>query len=176
MIWGGIVYRIFATGAVVGVVGVFLAAVSRKREDRIAAMAALSFFVVYTSFHLYVRMNPRVLSFEGELTEQYRDSRVAPPLPTTCAYVFDTGEKKKRTVYWDSFTRNKYDEEIVPPGVKFAIELKLDGWNEEISADKSDAFLKLCSAIKQGLITFGGKTCHQLLKHLMHLKLVASHR
>lgn len=52
----------------------------------------------------------------------------------------------------------KYDEEIVPPGVKFAIELKLDGWNEEISADKSDAFLKLCSAIKQGLITFGGKT------------------
>lgn len=51
MIWGGIVYRIFATGAVVGVVGVFLAAVSRKREDRIAAMAALSFFAVYTSFH-----------------------------------------------------------------------------------------------------------------------------
>ena len=47
MIWDGIVYRIFATGAVVGVVGVFLAAVSRKREDRIAAMAALSFFVVY---------------------------------------------------------------------------------------------------------------------------------
>lgn len=113
MIWDGIVYRIFATGAVVGVVGVFLAAVSRKREDRIAAMAALSFFVVYTSFHLYALMNPRVLSFEGELTEQYRDSRVAPPLPTTCAYVFDTGEKKKRTVYLDSFTRNKYDEEIV---------------------------------------------------------------
>lgn len=52
----------------------------------------------------------------------------------------------------------KYDEEIVPPGIKFAIELKLDGWNEELSADKSDAFLKLCSAIKQGLITFGGKT------------------
>ncbi len=47
MIWDGIVYRIFATGAVVGVVGVFLAAVSRKREDRIAAMVALSFFVVY---------------------------------------------------------------------------------------------------------------------------------
>lgn len=100
MIWDGIVYRIFATGAVVGVVGVFLAAVSRKREDRIAAMVTLSFFVVYTSFHLYVLMNPRVLSFEGELTRQYRDSRVAPPLPTTCAYVFDTGEKKKRTVFW----------------------------------------------------------------------------
>lgn len=58
-------------------------------------------------------MNPRVLSFEGKLTEQYRDSRVAPPLPTTCAYVFDMGEEKKRTVYLDSFTRNKYDEEIV---------------------------------------------------------------
>ena len=32
-------------------------------------MAALSFFVVYTSFHLYVRMNPRVLSFEGGIDE-----------------------------------------------------------------------------------------------------------
>ena len=100
MIWDGIVYRIFATGAVVGVVGVFLAAVSRKREDRIAAMAALSFFVVYTSFHLYVLMNPRVLSFEGKLTEQYRDSRVAPPLPTTCAYVFDTGRRKNEPCIW----------------------------------------------------------------------------
>ena len=76
-------------------------------------MVALSFFVVYTSFHLYALMNLHVLSFEGELTRQYRDSRVAPPLPTTYAYVFDTGEKKKRTVYLDSFTRNKYDEEIV---------------------------------------------------------------
>ena len=38
---------------------------------------------------------------------------MAPPLPTTYAYVFDTGEEKKRIVYLDSFTRNKYDKEIV---------------------------------------------------------------
>lgn len=52
----------------------------------------------------------------------------------------------------------KYDEEIVPPGVKFSIELKLDGWNNEITSDQSDAFLKVCAALKQGLITFGGKS------------------
>ncbi len=52
----------------------------------------------------------------------------------------------------------KYDEEIVPPGVKFSIELKLDGWDNEITSDQSDAFLKVCAALKHGLITFGGKT------------------
>lgn len=100
MIWDGIVYRIFATGAVVGVVGVFLAAVSRKREDRIAAMVALSFFVVYTSFHLYVRMNPSVLSFEGELTRQYRDSRVAPPLPQHVRMYLTRGRRKNEPCIW----------------------------------------------------------------------------
>ena len=60
MIWDGIVYRIFATGAVVGVVGVFLAAVSRKREDRIAAMVALSFFCrVYFVLSVCADESPR---------------------------------------------------------------------------------------------------------------------
>lgn len=52
----------------------------------------------------------------------------------------------------------KFDEEIVPPGVKFALELKLDGWNDEITEIQKNGFLKLCSAIKSALITFGGKT------------------
>ncbi|MGN0916175.1 MAG: RAMP superfamily CRISPR-associated protein [Succinivibrio sp.] len=52
----------------------------------------------------------------------------------------------------------KYDEEIVPPGVKFSLEIKLDGWNENITDEQSSAFLKLCAALKQNLISFGGKS------------------
>lgn len=51
----------------------------------------------------------------------------------------------------------KYDEEIVPPGVKFAFELKLDGWDQELTDDEIDAFTSMCFAFKAGYITLGGK-------------------
>ncbi len=51
----------------------------------------------------------------------------------------------------------KYDEEIVPPGVKFALELKLDTGTYEAEADELQGFLNLCAAIKQGIICLGGK-------------------
>lgn len=51
----------------------------------------------------------------------------------------------------------KYDEEIVPPGVKFALELKLDTGSYEVDAGELQGFLNLCAAIKQGVIRLGGK-------------------
>lgn len=51
----------------------------------------------------------------------------------------------------------KFDEEIVPPGVQFALELKLDGWNEDCTEEEKAAFLELCSQIKFGHIRLGGK-------------------
>lgn len=52
----------------------------------------------------------------------------------------------------------KYDEEIVPLGARFSLELRADEWNED-SLDKEmhDNFLKLCSALKNNEIIFGGK-------------------
>lgn len=50
----------------------------------------------------------------------------------------------------------KFDEEIVPPGARFALELKLDGWNKELSSRQEQLFLSLCSALKQD-IRIGGK-------------------
>ena len=47
----------------------------------------------------------------GKFKESYRDSRVAPPLPVTRAYVFDIGEKTNKVVYLDAFTKNKYFQE-----------------------------------------------------------------
>ncbi len=51
----------------------------------------------------------------------------------------------------------KFDEEIVPIGVKFALEIKLDGWFKESSKEDKEAFFELCRAIKNGNIRFGGK-------------------
>ena len=56
-------------------------------------------------------MNPLIISFTGKFKESYRDSRIAPPLPVTRAYVFDIGEKTNKVVYLDAFTKNKYFQE-----------------------------------------------------------------
>lgn len=53
----------------------------------------------------------------------------------------------------------KFDEEIVPLGTRFAFELKfVDGKDKQESAapDLVNAFLYLCSLLKQGKISFGG--------------------
>lgn len=51
----------------------------------------------------------------------------------------------------------KYDEEIIPPGTRFFLELRLDGWESELTDEEKHAFIKLCSAIASGEVTFGGK-------------------
>ena len=50
----------------------------------------------------------------------------------------------------------KFDEEIVPPGACFCLEITLDGWNRLLTAEEEQAFLFLVSALK-GDIRFGGK-------------------
>ncbi len=51
----------------------------------------------------------------------------------------------------------KFDEEIVPPGARFAFELKLDGWDHELSEDEKLAFFVLINAIRDNSLNFGGK-------------------
>lgn len=50
----------------------------------------------------------------------------------------------------------KFDEEIVPPGARFALQLTLDGWDREVTAEERTDFLRLCRSVKDGL-RLGGK-------------------
>ena len=54
----------------------------------------------------------------------------------------------------------KFDEEIVPPGVRFAFTLTFDEWEkDEAQIEKcKEYFIKLCTLIKNGEIAFGGKS------------------
>ncbi len=57
----------------------------------------------------------------------------------------------------------KFDEEIVPSGARFAIELKFDGRSQEAdSAETGRSFLKLCYLLNQGAIGFGAGSVNGL--------------
>lgn len=51
----------------------------------------------------------------------------------------------------------KYDEEIVPVGAKFAIEIRLDGWNKNVPQEAEALFVKVMSKLLSDSIAFGGK-------------------
>ena len=104
MILDGIRYRIFSTGCIVGIMGLFLAIVSVVHDKKYlaASFLSLAFSLIYVTSYLYVLMNPLIISFTGKFKESYRDSRIAPPLPVTRAYVFDIGEKTDKVVYLDT--------------------------------------------------------------------------
>ncbi len=51
----------------------------------------------------------------------------------------------------------KFDEEIVPPGARFVLALKLDGWAGTPSERQKEIFLALCASLKSGDIRLGGK-------------------
>ena len=51
----------------------------------------------------------------------------------------------------------KYDEEIVPIGAKFAVEIKLDGWNKDVPQNVENLFVRVMSKLMSEKISLGGK-------------------
>ena len=97
MILDGIRYRIFSTGCIVGIMGLFLAIVSVVHDKKYlaASLLSLAFSLIYVTSYLYVLMNPLIISFTGKFKESYRDSRIAPPLPDFIDGVQNTKKNKK---------------------------------------------------------------------------------
>ena len=52
----------------------------------------------------------------------------------------------------------KFDAEIVPPGARFLLEFRLDGWNREPEKSESDFFDSLCALVLAGKLNLGGKS------------------
>lgn len=52
----------------------------------------------------------------------------------------------------------KFDMEIVPPGARFLLEMRCDGWNRELTRAEEEYFDRLCSLVLAGQLELGGKT------------------
>lgn len=54
-----------------------------------------------------------------------------------------------------SIQGGKFDEEYVPAGTRFALEIKLDGWLEKVNPETVQAFAGLIQSFKDGNMKFG---------------------
>ena len=107
----GLLYRVFCVGGIILIVSVILLLLSKfwdkrrlNRSDLRIAIFGIVLSLIYCGAYVYKIINPDILAYQGYFEEAYRDSRVAPPIPATYAYVFSNNEPKK-AFYLDSFSK-----------------------------------------------------------------------
>lgn len=128
----GITYRIIAVGGMmlllsVGlfVLGTFVTA-GEKHSYRLWGTVTLVFAFLYCSYFGYKALKPTVEIHEGYLEKEYRDSRVAPPLPFTHAYVFTNNGDVMPRYYLDTFSKKEILGEELISGVLYRVYYEKD--------------------------------------------------
>ena len=118
MNYSGIIYRIWAVGGAIVLLGIgcLLASGIRTKSFSKQCFWAGVLCVVYglgTAVYYIVQLvSPDVASLHGVFYEEYRNSRVAPPLPFTMEYSFYDENNDSRVFYLDVLSK----KEIIPEG------------------------------------------------------------
>ena len=116
--FGGILYRVWAVGGIILLLGLACLLVSKiGREDFnkdccIAGVFCSVVGIAAMIYFLFCMFFPQVSSIQGTFTQEYRNSRVAPPLPFTYEYTFYDDDGFAGAFYLDTFTR----KESIPQG------------------------------------------------------------
>lgn len=118
MNYSGIIYRIWAVGGVIVLLGIACLLVSGIRTKSFSKQCFLAgvLCVVYglgtAVYYIAQLVSPDVASLHGIFHEEYRNSRVAPPLPFTMEYSFYDENNDSRVFYLDVVSK----KEIIPEG------------------------------------------------------------
>lgn len=118
----GIRFRLFACDFLCLFLGIFVLFSSKfwKPQQVIKRYFHGGCFVTITAiliiaYHLWILLDPHILSCTGTYLSYRSNSRVSPPWPFTISYTFDTGEEKKREFHLDIFSEKKIfpEDELV---------------------------------------------------------------
>ena len=118
MNYSGIIYRIWAEAGVIMLIGIgcLLASGVRSKSFCKQCFWAGTLSVIYglgtAVYYIAQLVSPDVSSLHGVFHEEYRNSRVAPPLPFTMEYSFYDENNDSRVFYLDVVSK----KEIIPEG------------------------------------------------------------
>ncbi len=118
MNYSGIIYRIWAVGGAIVLLGIGCLLVSGIRTKSFSKQCFLAgvLCAVYglgtAVYYVAQLVSPDVSSLRGVFHEEYRNSRVAPPLPFTMEYSFYDENNDSRVFYLDVISK----KEIIPEG------------------------------------------------------------
>ncbi len=107
----GLKYRMWGVFGIFLLLGLFLLLAEKpwskdfKLHKILPALLALIIGIGGISLNIYRICNLHISEYTGYYEYYYRNSRVAPPLPFTYAYVFRNDQSEKETFYIDVFAK-----------------------------------------------------------------------
>lgn len=122
--YSGIIYKLIAPCGIFLLFGIVLLLLNgfwKKKHTEFEkkrirdAFISLGIWIFASTYFLIVLVSPKVESYTGYFVEEYRDSRVSPPLPYTFAYVFCDGSSNPKPIYhMDVFSKREiYPEDFI---------------------------------------------------------------
>lgn len=118
MNYSGIIYRIWGEAGIIILLGLACLLFSGFRTKSfskqcfIAGVLSVLYGCGTVAYYAICLFSPQINSFQGVFYEEYRNSRVAPPLPFTMEYSFYDESNKSKVFYLDVFSK----KEILPEG------------------------------------------------------------
>lgn len=125
--FSGLVYRIWAVGGILLLIGIVCLLIDKpwskgfNHKDVKISIILLIIAIGYILCCASRIISPRVSTYTGEFMDTHRNSRVAPPLPLTSEYVFWNGEGKRKVFYLDAFSEKKILPGEFEKGKKYTI-------------------------------------------------------
>lgn len=122
--YSGIFYRIWAVGGVIILLGLACLLLSGFRTKSFskqcfyAGLLCVIYGLGTAGYYFKYLFSPEIDTFQGVLYEEYRNSRVAPPLPFTMEYSFSDMGGEKQVFYLDLLS----EKEIIPDGLSMGTE------------------------------------------------------
>lgn len=116
--YSGIIYRIWGEAGMIILLGIACLLFSGFRTKSfskqcfIAGILCVLYGCGTAAYYSTCLFSPKIDSFQGVFYEEYRNSRVAPPLPLTMEYSFSEISSKKKVFYLDLLSK----KEIIPEG------------------------------------------------------------
>ena len=111
--FSGIVYRIWGVSGVMLLLGIVCILFEKPWTEQFRIKnckvgIVLVVFAICSGSILASRIVfPQVSSYTGEFIRSNRNSRVAPPLPFTTEYVFESEDGQKKGFYLDTFSKKE---------------------------------------------------------------------
>lgn len=121
----GIAYRLWSPSAVLLMLGILCVLVSwhkkpkRNMEGVIVGTLTILWGLGLVIYYGNCLINPKIESVTAEFTHEARNSRVAPPLPFTMEYEFNSG--KFYEFYLDAFSKKEIFPEDFVEGSQYTV-------------------------------------------------------
>lgn len=112
--FSGLLFRVWGVCGIIFLLGLFLLLCEKPWSATFTiknckfSLMLICVSLILSVFYISRIISPNILSYSGNFVKAQRNSRVAPPLPTTYEYIFNNGSGENQVFYLDVFSKNAW--------------------------------------------------------------------